>query len=97
MNKRSCDENRSGLLSSDDPRYVRRLVKEIRQSCGCDGFYSGFGIKDGQRKFSGHVVVRKGRLIAREVGGGAVDLTGVGVVHSPRCGEVRGSRAARQY
>jgi len=85
------------LLSFDDPIYVRRLAAEIRARCGVDGFYSGFGVETGQRKFS-HAKVRKGRLIAHEVGGRDVDLTGAAFVQSPRAGDVAASRTmtARQ-
>lgn len=81
------------LLETTHPKFVRRLAREIRLRCGCDGFYSGFGcVTTGQRKFTGQVSVRKGRLIAHEVGGCDVDLTGVEFVNSPRFGEVCVSR-----
>ncbi len=71
------------LLENTDPKFVRRLAREINRECCANGFYSSFGVTPemggGSRKFFGHVKVVKGRLMAREVGGHGgwtIDLTG---------------------
>jgi hypothetical protein len=80
------------VLALDDPIFVRRLSREINRVCFPDGFYSSFNYSDGSRKFHGYTSFRGGRLIAKEVGGAEVDLTGAESVSSPRHGNVSVSR-----
>jgi hypothetical protein len=72
---------KNSVLDTTHPTFVRRLAKAINSECAANGFYSGWGVTPemggGQRKFHGHVTVRKGRLLALEVSSRAiVDLTG---------------------
>ncbi|OAM91762.1 hypothetical protein OH491_24940 [Termitidicoccus mucosus] len=90
------------LLDTTDPRFIRRLAKEINLHCEEHGFYSDFGVtsemKCGSRKFHGHVKVAKGRLMAREIRigtlnqGWTIDLTGVESVEGNGQGTIYASR-----
>jgi hypothetical protein len=87
------------ILEPTDIRFVRRLAREINRECASDGFYSSFGVPAeaafGSRKFFGSVRVRRGRLLAREVGGSGkwdVDLTGADSVEGNGIGTVTASR-----
>ena len=83
-------------IDTTHPVFVRRFAGEINRTCAANGFYSGFGCADGQRKFAGHVTVRRCRLIVHEVGSGGVDLTGGETVNGNGGGLVGASRRARR-